>query len=98
RALVPRGAQDKCGLEEIAVSAGGARSDERLVERDALARDLVRRERVAGTERLRDQRHHRGEVEDLVDLVARVRTGGEARVREIGEPLLAIPGIGEIVG
>src|SRR5439155_18601551 len=41
RALVPRAAQDKCGLDEIAVCAVGARSGERPVERDGAARALV---------------------------------------------------------
>src|SRR5438477_11934446 len=55
RALRPRGLEHQGGFEQIAVPTVGARADERLVEHDPLARDLVRRKRVRRAEWLRDE-------------------------------------------
>src|SRR5207237_7900273 len=51
-ALLPRGTDDERGGEQIVVAAVGARSDHRLVEGEALARDVLGGKRVAGAERL----------------------------------------------
>ena len=69
RAERPRGAQHERGLQQIVVAAVGAGANHRLVEREALARDLVGRKRVARAERLGDHRLHGGQVDGLVDLV-----------------------------
>src|SRR5579871_3329583 len=63
RAALARRADDERRGEQIVVAAVGARADHRLVERDVLARHVLRRKRVAGTERLRDHRRDAGQIE-----------------------------------
>ena len=57
RARGPR--ERRAAAQQVVVAAVRARPDERLVERQPLARHLVGRKGVAGTEGLRDHRHAR---------------------------------------
>ena len=59
------------GLQQIVVTAVGARADQRLVELDPFARDLVGRIRVARAERLGDHRLDIAERQHFIDLEAR---------------------------
>ena len=77
-----RAAQHERRLQQIVVAAVGAGSDHRLVERDALARDLVGRKRIARAERLGDHRLHVRQIERFVDLVGRIRAGRDRRIRQ----------------
>src|SRR5262249_51837798 len=66
RAPTAGGADHQRGGQQIVVAAIGARSDQRLVESQTLARDVLGGERVARAERLGDHRHHVGEIELFV--------------------------------
>src|SRR5258706_151386 len=61
--VTARRPDDERRRQQVVVAAVGARSDHRLVEREALARDVLGRERVAWAERLRNHRPNAGEVE-----------------------------------
>src|SRR5262249_20675991 len=63
------------GLQQVVVAAVGARSDQRLVEGQTLARDFLGWKRVARTERLGDHRRDVRQIEGLIDVVRRISAG-----------------------
>src|SRR6202163_4535340 len=96
-ALLARRAYHQRRREQVVVAAVGARPDHGLVERQAFARDLLRRKRVAWTERLRNHRPHQGELHRLVDCICRVDAWLKSGIRRIGNALRAIPRIGDVI-
>src|SRR5438067_9763577 len=98
RAFPARLADDERRRQQIVVAAVGARSDQRLVEREVLARNLFRGKRVARAERLCDERHDVGEIDRLVDRVRRIRARRERRIWQRGDCFRAIPRVRDLVG
>src|SRR5262249_54093670 len=76
-------ANDERGLQQVVVAAVRARSDQRLVERQTLARDFFGGKRVARAEWLGNRRRDARQIEHLVDLVHGVDSRRDRRIRQI---------------